>query len=69
MGEFDVIESPSNEALALQAQLGCRASFAELVARFQVPLLHFLLQRTAGLQDAEDLTQDVFVRAFRSLRR
>ena len=69
MGEFTLIESPSNEALALQAQAGCRASFAELVARFQVPLLHFLRQRTGCLHDAEDLTQDVFVRAFRSLAR
>jgi RNA polymerase sigma-70 factor, ECF subfamily len=69
MGEFTIIESPTNEALALRAQQGCRASFAELVARFQVPLLHFLLQRTRSLHDAEDLTQDVFVRAFRSLRR
>jgi RNA polymerase sigma-70 factor (ECF subfamily) len=31
--------------------------------------LHFLRQRTGGLHDAEDLTQDVFVRAFRSLQR
>ncbi len=69
MGELTILDSPTNEQLALQAQAGCRVSFAELVARFQVPLLHFLRQRTGGLHDAEDLTQDVFVRAFRSLQR
>jgi RNA polymerase sigma-70 factor (ECF subfamily) len=69
MGEFTLIETPSNEILAVQAQAGCRASFDELIARFQVPLLHFLRQRTGSLHDAEDLTQDVFVRAFRSLQR
>ncbi len=69
MGEFTVIDSPTNEELAIRAQAGCRESFAELVARFQVPLLHFLRQRTGGVHDAEDLAQDVFVRAYRSLKR
>ena len=68
MGEFSVTESPTNEALAVQAQSGCR-ELCRIGRALQVPLLHFLLQRTDGLQDAEDLTQDVFVRAYRSLRR
>jgi RNA polymerase sigma factor (sigma-70 family) len=67
MVELTIINQASNEELARQAQQGCRASFSELVARFQVPLLHFLQQRTPSWQDAEDITQEVFVRAFRSL--
>ena len=63
------LDNASNETLAVQAQGGCRASFALLVSRFQVPLLHFLRSRTATVQDAEDLTQEVFVRAFRSIAR
>jgi len=54
------------EQLAGQAQNGCRASFEELVRRFQVPLLHYLQQWHSAC-DAEDVLQDVFVRAYREL--
>jgi RNA polymerase sigma-70 factor (ECF subfamily) len=58
----------SDEELASRAQAGCSASFEELVRRFQVPLLHFL-ERWAAREDAEDLVQDTFVRAYRNLDR
>jgi DNA-directed RNA polymerase specialized sigma24 family protein len=58
----------SDEDLAGRAQEGCSASFEELVRRFQVPLLQFL-QRWAAREDAEDLVQDTFVRAYRNLHR
>jgi RNA polymerase sigma-70 factor, ECF subfamily len=60
-------DPPSDEQLALLAQTGSAASFEQLVRRLQVPLVHFLLRRTGCLADAEDLAQDAFVRAHRSL--
>jgi RNA polymerase sigma-70 factor (ECF subfamily) len=60
-------DPPSDEQLALLAQAGSAASFEQLVRRLQVPLVHFLLRRTGCLADAEDLAQDAFVRAHRSL--
>jgi RNA polymerase sigma-70 factor (ECF subfamily) len=61
-------ETPvSDERLAVLAQAGSAASFEQLVRRLQVPLVHFLVRRTRCLADAEDLAQDAFVRAHRSL--
>ncbi|MDZ7618029.1 MAG: sigma-70 family RNA polymerase sigma factor [Patescibacteria group bacterium] len=60
--------SLSNEELARQAQLGCMASFEELVLRLQAPLVHFLRQ-TARKEEADDLAQDTFLRAYENLNR
>jgi RNA polymerase sigma-70 factor, ECF subfamily len=62
-------ESASDEQLAVEAQAGSLASFERLVARLQVALVHFLMRRTRCHADAEDLAQDAFVRAYRSLDR
>jgi RNA polymerase sigma-70 factor (ECF subfamily) len=59
----------SDEQLASQAQAGCLSSFETLAMRFQTPLLAFLVQRCGGRADAEDLVQDTFLRAYRSLHR
>ena len=56
--------SLSDEQLARRAQRGCVDSFAQLMRRFQAPVLHFL-QRRGG--EAEDLLQETFVRAYASL--
>jgi RNA polymerase sigma-70 factor (ECF subfamily) len=56
----------SDEELAVQAQQGCAASFDALLRRFQTRLLQFL-RRRARPADAEDLLQETFVRAYRSL--
>jgi RNA polymerase sigma-70 factor (ECF subfamily) len=56
----------SDEELAVKAQQGCRASFEELLLRFQVPVLHFL-QRRGSPAEAEDLLQETFLRAYRNL--
>jgi len=64
-----VNRSPSidSEALVARAQAGCRESFGLLVERHQKGLYNFLLQRVRSPQEAEDLTQDSFVRAWRRL--
>ncbi len=60
--------SLSDEELARRAQLGCMASFEELVRRLQTPLVHFLRQM-ARADEADDLAQDTFFRAYRNLDR
>lgn len=52
------------EELAVRAQGGSEAAFAELVDRFEARLYHFLLRRSA---EAEDLTQEAFVRAWQRI--
>ena len=59
----------SAEELARRSQQGCRASFAELVERYAVPLRQFLHHQTNHLHDAEDLVQDTFVRAYGNIDR
>jgi len=56
-----------SEALAARAQTGCRESFGLLVERHQKGLYNFLLQRVRSPDEAEDLTQESFVRAWRRL--
>jgi RNA polymerase sigma-70 factor (ECF subfamily) len=58
----------SDEELARQAQQGRAEAFEELVRRYQVPLVRFL-HRFASVEEAEDLTQDTFVRAYENLHR
>ena len=57
----------SPEQLAVRAQGGSTACFAELVTRFEGRLFNFLLRRTGRRADAEDLTQEAFARAFERL--
>lgn len=57
------------ERTAQRAQRGQRAAFAELVERFQAPLLHFMGLRCGSREDAEELVQETFLRAWRYLDR
>jgi RNA polymerase sigma-70 factor, ECF subfamily len=59
----------SDRQLAESAQQGSVADFEELVRRYQVPLVHFLRNRTGSTTDAEDLAQDTWVRAYENLHR
>ncbi|MHC4415653.1 MAG: RNA polymerase sigma factor [Planctomycetota bacterium] len=51
-------------ALAGRARAGSLPCFAELVERFEGRLFNFLLRRAGSVADAEDLTQETFVRAW-----
>ncbi len=57
----------SPEELALRAQRGSMPAFAELVDRFEARLFNFLLRRVPSAADAEDLTQDAFLRAWQRI--
>jgi len=52
------------EELAVMAQRDNVAAFGELVVRFEGRLFNFLLRRVASRVDAEDLTQEAFVRSW-----
>ncbi|MGQ4827811.1 RNA polymerase sigma factor, partial [Enterococcus faecalis] len=43
--------------------------FAALVERYEARIMGFVLRRCASASDAEDATQDTFVRAWRMLHR
>ena len=54
--------------LVLAAAAGSRDAFDELVRRHHAAMLTLARVLTGGRVDADDLAQDVFVRAWRSLR-
>jgi RNA polymerase sigma-70 factor (ECF subfamily) len=53
----------------VQARAGDQTAFHRLVDRFQPEIFRMIYYRTRSQADAEDLTQDVFLKAFRSLKR
>ena len=57
-----------DRALVEAAAGGSREAFDELVRRHQTAVIALARVVTAGRGDVEDLAQDVFVRAWRSLR-
>ena len=54
-------------ALVAEAERGSREAFATLVRLYQDRLFGFLLKYTRHPQDAEDLCQETFLRAYKSL--
>jgi len=54
--------------LVQAAAAGSRDAFDDLVRRHQVPIVALVRVLLAGRGDAEDLAQEVFVRAWKSLR-
>jgi len=65
--ESTALRDTSSQELAEQARAGSKAAFAELVARYEAPLFSFLLMRVRTTEDAEELTQDAFLRAWSKL--
>ena len=62
-------EEQSAEQLAARAQGGHVAAFDELARRLSPWLMHYLQRRCATAQDAEDLHQETFLKAYRFLHR
>jgi RNA polymerase sigma-70 factor (ECF subfamily) len=52
--------------LMIQVQQGDESAFAELVERYQNRVLSVLYNALGSLEEAEDLTQDVFLRVYRA---
>jgi RNA polymerase sigma-70 factor (ECF subfamily) len=59
----------SDLALVERCQRGDRAAFEALVKRYQDRIYNFVYRMTEDPDEAEDLTQEVFVRVYRSLPR
>jgi RNA polymerase sigma-70 factor (ECF subfamily) len=57
------------EELAHRSKAGCLDSFEQLVARYEGHIFNFLRQFTGNHHDAQDLTQETFVKAYLSLPR
>jgi len=62
-------DATSDEELARAARDGDRCAFEELVTRYEKRVFHFFRCRTRHDADAEDLTQQLFVKLYRGLER
>jgi RNA polymerase sigma-70 factor (ECF subfamily) len=61
-------EGLSDEELMARAREGDTVAFGEFVSR-HTAAVHRWMARSVGLQDAEDMTQEVFLKAYRGLGR
>jgi RNA polymerase sigma-70 factor (ECF subfamily) len=59
---------PSDATLVKRAQKGELAAYDELVRRYQERIYSTLYHMTANHEDAGDLAQEAFVKAFRALK-
>ncbi|MCX6560761.1 MAG: sigma-70 family RNA polymerase sigma factor [Candidatus Aminicenantes bacterium] len=62
------MESTADDVLVERAQAGDVDAFAELAGRLQERIYRTILGMTRSPEDADDLTQDAFMTAFRSLK-
>ncbi len=60
-------QQQSDEVLARLAATGDRAAFNELVQRYCRPLAEFAAARLTTFQDAEDIVQETFLRAYTAM--
>lgn len=60
---------PSLEELARAARAGSDPAFSQLALRLQRPLYRFLLLHSGSAADAEELTQETFLRAWQAIER
>jgi len=56
-------------ALMLRVQRGDRAAFAELVEKYQQPVMNFIYGKLRDGTEAEDLAQNVFLQVYKSRAR
>ena len=62
-------DGPPDVELVARAQAGDPAAYEQLVRRHSARLYSLIYHMTGHREDAEDLVQSVFVRAYQSLRR
>ena len=62
-------QGPDDDELVLKAQQGDVYAFDELVERYHGKIYGLTYNMTSNREDAEDLTQEVFIKAFQALPR
>jgi RNA polymerase sigma-70 factor, ECF subfamily len=62
-----IMDQPTDQELVIQAQAGDNTSFAALVDRHYMTAYRFAFRWSRSREDAEDITQEVFVKLARSL--
>jgi len=60
-------EAIAIEELVSRAAGGERSAFAEIMAEYQRPMFKFVYLRTGSKEDAEDLSQEVWLKVFEKL--
>ncbi len=63
-----VAVADADASLVQRCQSNDAAAFNEIVSRYQGKVYNYVCRMVGAGQDAEDLTQDTFVRAFASIR-
>ncbi|HSE39572.1 MAG TPA: sigma-70 family RNA polymerase sigma factor [Acidobacteriota bacterium] len=58
----------SSAQLARRWRSGDQSAFEKIVERYRGPLLSYAISRVRHLQDSEDIVQDTFLRAHRSVK-
>jgi RNA polymerase sigma factor (sigma-70 family) len=59
----------TDEELVICAQKGNEESFAELVCRYRTRLMFIMQRYTSNMDDAEDLAQDTFIKAYQNIQK
>ena len=65
----DIVEQPRDEDLIARARSGETLAYAELVKRYQVAAFRTAYLITRSSHDAEEATQEAFVKAWKALSR
>lgn len=60
---------PDDESLAARAEAGESEAFEDLIGRYEKPVFRMIYQFTNDRHQAEDLSQETFVKAYRSLEK
>ena len=61
------LETVGEARLVVQALAGSQSAFEQIVRRYQRPIISLIARMTGDRAQAEDLAQETFVKAFRSL--
>ena len=61
-------KNPDDRDLVSRARRGDREAFTQLIVQYQVPLYNMALRMVGGREDAADISQEAFLRAWEKIR-
>src|SRR5438046_10302677 len=61
-------KNPDDRDLVSRARRGDREAFTHLIVQYQVPLYNMALRMVGGREDADDIAQEAFLRAWERIR-